>query len=116
MGIKVAKCGGTSLADAEQIKKTKEIIDADPERRYIVVSAPGMRYESDSKVTDLLYLLASHIEQNAPYGQILDLIRDRFLELERELGVDAQIEDEFRDIEAMLNIGVTPDYHASRGE
>jgi aspartate kinase len=116
MGIKVAKFGGTSLADAEQIKKTKGIIDADPERRYIVVSAPGTRYEGDSKVTDLLYLLVSHIEQNAPYGQILDLIRDRFLELERGLGVDARIEAEFNDLEATLNTGATPDYIASRGE
>jgi aspartate kinase len=116
MGVKVAKFGGISFADTEQIKKMKEIIDSDPERRYIVASAPGMRYEGDSKVTDLLYLLVSHIEQNAPYGQILDLIKDRFLELERGLGVDAQIGDEFNDLEAMLNVGVTPDYIASRGE
>jgi aspartate kinase len=116
MGIKVAKFGGTSLADAEQIRKTKEIIDADPERRYIVASAPGMRHDDDSKVTDLLYLLSSHIEQHAPYGQILDLIRERFVGLEKDLGVEAQIEEEFRDFEALLKVGVTPDYIASRGE
>jgi aspartate kinase len=116
MGIKVAKFGGTSLADAEQIKKTKSIIDADPERRYIVASAPGARYDGDSKVTDLLYLLVSHIEQNAPYGQILDLIRDRFLEIERSLGVDARIEQEFAELEATLSSETEPDYIASRGE
>ncbi|MDR3225160.1 MAG: aspartate kinase [Clostridiales Family XIII bacterium] len=116
MGIKVAKFGGTSLADADQIRKTKQIIEADPERRYIVASAPGKRFDSDSKVTDLLYLLHSHIEQNAPYGQILDLIRNRFLELESDLGVDAQIEEEFADLEAMLKLDVTACYIASRGE
>jgi aspartate kinase len=116
MGIKVAKFGGTSLADAAQFRKTKAIVEADPERRYVVASAPGKRFDSDSKVTDLLYLLSSHIEQNAPYGQILDLIKNRFLDLEDELGVDAQIEAEFKDLEAMLEVGVTADYIASRGE
>ncbi|MDR0596390.1 MAG: aspartate kinase [Clostridiales Family XIII bacterium] len=116
MSIKVAKFGGTSLADAEQIRKTKQIIDADPERRFIVASAPGKRFESDSKVTDLLYLLHSHIEQNAPYGQILDLIKNRFLVLEEELGVDAGMDKEFRDFETNLEKGATADYIASRGE
>ena len=41
MGIKVAKFGGSSVADGIQLTKTKQIIEADPERRYIVVSAPG---------------------------------------------------------------------------
>ncbi|MDR0519956.1 MAG: aspartate kinase [Clostridiales Family XIII bacterium] len=116
MSIKTAKFGGTSLANAEQIRKTKQIIDADPERRYIVVSAPGKRFESDSKVTDLLYLLHSHIEQNAPYGQILDLIKNRFLVLEEELGVDAGMDKEFRAFEEKLETGATVDYIASRGE
>jgi aspartate kinase len=116
MNIKVAKFGGTSLADADQIRKTKQIIDADEGRRYIIVSAPGKRSEDDSKVTDLLYLLATHIEQHAPYGQILDLLRTRFIELEQGLGVDSGIAEEFDDFAAMLKIGVTTDYIASRGE
>ena len=41
MEIKVAKFGGTSLADAVQIAKVKKIIEADPARRYLVPSAPG---------------------------------------------------------------------------
>lgn len=41
MGIKVAKFGGSSVADGIQLTKTKQIIDRDPDRRYIVVSAPG---------------------------------------------------------------------------
>ena len=52
MGVKVAKFGGSSVADAIQMKKVKEIISADPERRYIVVSAPGKRFAEDSKLTD----------------------------------------------------------------
>ena len=43
------------MADHLQIAKAKEIIQANPKRRYVVVSAPGRRFERDNKVTDLLY-------------------------------------------------------------
>ena len=61
MGIKVTKFGGSSVADAIQLNKMKDIILADPDRKYVVVSAPGKRYEQDNKVTDLLYLCKTHI-------------------------------------------------------
>ena len=61
MGIKVAKFGGSSVADGIQLTKTKEIIEHDPDRRYIVVSAPGKRYDGDNKITDLLYLCKTHM-------------------------------------------------------
>ena len=54
MGVKVAKFGGSSVADGIQLAKIKEIIKKGPERRYVVVSAPGKRYEGDNKITDLL--------------------------------------------------------------
>ena len=53
--IKVAKFGGSSLADAAQFRKVKEIVESDPARRYVVPSAPGRRSSGDEKVTDLLY-------------------------------------------------------------
>ncbi|MDR2486914.1 MAG: aspartate kinase [Clostridiales Family XIII bacterium] len=115
-GIKVAKFGGSSLADAIQIRKMKEIVTADPERRYVVVSAPGKRFDTDNKVTDLLYLLKAHLDQNAPYEQVLGVIKDRFLGIERELGVDAGIGEAFEEIEGHIRPGVSADYLASRGE
>ena len=54
--IVVAKFGGTSVADAAQLRKISTIIRNNPERRFIVVSAPGKRFPEDIKVTDLLYL------------------------------------------------------------
>ena len=54
--LKVAKFGGSSLAGAEQFKKVKDIIEADPGRMCVVVSAAGKRDKKDSKITDLLYL------------------------------------------------------------
>ena len=56
--MKVTKFGGSSLADATQIKKVCDILLSDEERRVIVVSAPGKRFSSDIKVTDLLIALA----------------------------------------------------------
>ena len=53
MATKVVKFGGSSLADAKQIQKAAAIIKADPERRYVVPSAPGKRFSDDIKVTDM---------------------------------------------------------------
>ena len=44
---KTVKFGGSSLADAAQFQKVKEIILSDSDRRYVVVSAPGKRYKGD---------------------------------------------------------------------
>ena len=54
-GIKVVKFGGSSLADAEHFRKVADIINSDPERRFVVASAPGKRNSDDEKVTDMLY-------------------------------------------------------------
>ena len=57
--LKVSKFGGSSLASGEQVRRVCDIITADPERRLIVVSAPGKRHSQDIKVTDLLIAAAS---------------------------------------------------------
>jgi aspartate kinase len=57
--MKVCKFGGTSLANAEQIRKVCDIVLSDPERRIMIVSAPGKRTREDIKVTDLLIALAN---------------------------------------------------------
>ncbi len=116
MGIKVAKFGGSSVADAIQIEKTRKIIEADPDRRYIVVSAPGKRFDEDTKVTDLLYLCKTHIEHNLPYEQLFQVVCDRYKVTEVNLGIQANIQDYLRDIKKNLEKGTTTDYVASRGE
>jgi aspartate kinase len=116
MGVLVAKFGGSSVADGIQIRKIHQIIESNKDRRYVVVSAPGKRYDGDNKVTDLLYLLHSHAEHNAPYEQLFQVIKERFLGMEADLGVDVGIADEFDEIEKALLAGVSVDYFASRGE
>ncbi len=116
MGIKVAKFGGSSVADAIQIRKLRDIVTADEAIRYVVVSAPGKRYADDSKVTDLLYLCKTHIEHKIPYEQIFQVIYDRFMAVEADLGVDVGIKEELRTIKKNIEEGASVDYIASRGE
>lgn len=116
MGIKVAKFGGSSVADAIQIGKTKSIIEADPQRKYIVVSAPGKRFDGDTKVTDLLYLCKTHIEHNLPYEQLFQVVCDRYKVTEVNLNVNVDIQKYLDEIRKNLEKGTTADYVASRGE
>lgn len=116
MGIKVAKFGGSSVADAIQLAKTKDIILADPERRYVVVSAPGKRYNEDNKITDLLYLLKTHMEHNLPYEQVFQVICDRFTAMALNLGAQVDLTKEFAAIIEKMRAGASADYIASRGE
>ena len=116
MGVKVAKFGGSSVADALQIGKIKNIIENDPDIHYVVVSAPGKRFSDDSKVTDLLYLCKARIEHNLPYQQIFQVICDRFMAVEVNLGVNVGLKAAFEEIRKNLEAGASADYIASRGE
>ncbi len=116
MGIKVAKFGGSSVADGIQLTKTKEIIREDPDRKYIVVSAPGKRYEGDNKITDILYLCKTHIEHNLPYDQLFQVVVDRYMAVEINLGVKVDLLKYFERIRENLRKNPSADYIASRGE
>lgn len=116
MGIKVAKFGGSSVADGIQLTKTKEIIRHDPDRKYIVVSAPGKRFEGDSKITDILYLCKTHIEHNLPYDQLFQVVADRYMAVEINLGVKVDLLKHFDEIRENLRKNPSADYIASRGE
>lgn len=116
MGIKVAKFGGSSVADGIQLTKTKQIIEQDPDRRYIVVSAPGKRFDGDNKITDLLYLCKTHIDHNLPYDQIFQVVADRYMAVEVNLGIDVDLLKYFDEIRENLKNNPSADYIASRGE
>ncbi|MDD6311231.1 MAG: aspartate kinase [Firmicutes bacterium] len=116
MGLKVAKFGGSSVADAIQINKIKDIVEGDDAIKYVVVSAPGKRFKDDSKVTDLLYLCKTHIEHKIPYEQIFQVISDRYIAVEANLGVDVDAKGELQEIRRNIEAGASVDYIASRGE
>ncbi|WP_303857588.1 aspartate kinase [Aminicella lysinilytica] len=116
MGVKVAKFGGSSVADGIQLTKTKAIINADPDRKFVVVSAPGKRFESDNKITDLLYLCQTHMEQNIPYDQVFQVVTDRFAAVKMNLNIDVDLQTHFDAIHEQMKQETTSDYIASRGE
>ncbi len=89
--MKVAKFGGTSVADAGQILKIFDIVKADPDRRIIVVSAPGKRHKADTKVTDLLIACAEAMLRHGAADAELAAIVARFAEIQRELGVPESV-------------------------
>lgn len=116
MSIKVAKFGGSSVSDAIQLAKVKNIVESSPDRRYVVVSAPGKRFDEDNKVTDLLYLCKAHIDHNVPFDQVFQVICDRYTAIEVNLGIDVNLQQHFDEIKENIKAGASEDYIASRGE
>ncbi|MCI5698013.1 MAG: aspartate kinase [Clostridiales bacterium] len=116
MDIKVAKFGGSSVADSIQIVKTRDIILQDEGRNYIIVSAPGKRYDGDNKITDLLYLCKTHRDHNLPWEQLFEVVVDRFVAVEHKLGIDGVLDEHFDIIREKINTGSSTEYIVSRGE
>ena len=115
--MKVVKFGGSSMADAGQYRKIREILMADPERRVVVVSAAGKRFSGDHKITDLLYLCHAHTQYGVDCSNIFEMIRSRYLEIRDELGIKLDLESEFSALKSGLDRKmVSQDELASRGE
>jgi aspartate kinase len=112
----VSKFGGTSLADATQFRKVRSIVESDKRRSIIVPSAPGKRVPSDAKLTDLLYLCQQTASIGSGFDQVFERIRERFLEIERDLGVKAGMAGHLDHLEEAIGRGVSKDHVASRGE
>ena len=113
--IKITKFGGSSVADAEQFRKVKSIIDADPSRRFVVISAAGKRHKKDNKITDLLYLCHSHVLYHVDPSPLLKTITDRFFEIKEALGLSTHIEEEIAEFGKKLP-DMSVDEIVSRGE
>ena len=103
---KVVKFGGSSLASAEQFKKVGDIIKADPERRYVVPSAPGKRSPRDTKVTDMLYNLYDSVSDDRSFSEVLKNIRARYDEIINGLGIKLDLSAEFKMLHCTLNKNV----------
>jgi len=116
MGVKVAKFGGTSVADARQLRKVQAIVRGDSERRIVVVSAPGKRTSQDVKITDLLYRIHDGVRKGQPIDDMFNTLADRYREIVRELGVPVEIEKELANVREGIPSSSAPDYTASRGE
>ena len=115
MGIKVAKFGGTSLADASAFRRVRDIVLSDPARRYVVPSAPGKRFPEDVKITDMLYQCYKLAQRKEPYAPVFDKIAERFIGIARDLALDFDLSPMLEET-CQLIATASPDYAASRGE
>ena len=115
--MKVVKFGGSSMADAGQYRKIRDILLADPDRRVVIVSAAGKRNKQDHKITDLLYLCYAHTQYGVDCSGVFEMITSRYREIARDLGLSIDLEPEFAALKAKLdNKTITQDELASRGE
>lgn len=114
--IKVVKFGGSSLADAGQFRKAADIVLADPNRRFVVASAPGKRFSEDIKITDMLYACYDKAAKGYDFTEDFSAIEKRYNEIISELGLDISLDKEFERIKSAFAHMAGRDYAASRGE
>ena len=115
--MKVVKFGGSSMADAGQYRKIRDILLADPERKVVIVSAAGKRFKDDHKITDLLYLCHAHTQYGVDCSQVFDMIAQRYIQIRDDLGIELDLETEFAALKQRVNAkAVSQDELASRGE
>lgn len=130
----VSKFGGSSLSDAGQFRRVKEIINKKDDRNVIVVSAPGKRNPYDIKVTDLLIkasesnekinnidkeiLRLSKVknEEIEIKNKILEKIGERFYEIVDDLDLNKNIKKEIDDCIISVSESLNKDFNLSRGE
>lgn len=112
----VCKFGGSSVADAVQISKTQAIVKANPDRRIVVVSAPGKRDKEDDKITDLLYKCHNLASNGKDITAVWDKIRNRYLQIATVLDITSDLKEELITIKSRLMDKCSSDYAASRGE
>lgn len=113
----VSKFGGSSVADADQIRKVKAILESDERRRIAIVSAPGKRQKGDEKITDLLYKCNSLVQKGLTCRPVFNEISKRFVQIAQKLKIDdKKLSERLDDIRCKIDAGRGADYAASRGE
>ncbi|MDE7202314.1 MAG: aspartate kinase [Lachnospiraceae bacterium] len=116
MSKKVVKFGGSSLASAEQFVKVGNIIHADDDRKFVVPSAPGKRFDKDTKVTDMLYACYALAERDHNFNAEMAQIEKRYQEIIDGLKLDLDLSSEFDRIIDNFKRKAGSNYAASRGE
>ena len=114
--VVVVKFGGSSMANAGQFQKVKNIVNANKDRKIVVVSAAGKRNSEDTKLTDLLFLLHAHLKYQVSYTNVMKMIEDRFYDIKNELNLSFDLDKELSDLKATLNKNTNQDFLVSRGE
>ncbi|MDD6241016.1 MAG: aspartate kinase [Eubacteriales bacterium] len=114
---KVAKFGGSSLADASKFQKVKDIVLKDRDIHYVVVSALGKRDKKDNKITDLLYLVYQHAKYHVNFSSLWEEIEKRYLSVASALNLAIDLRPEFEKLLSPLKEGkIKEEELVSRGE
>ena len=114
--LKVVKFGGSSMADAAQLRKVRDIILSDPARTAVVVSAAGKRFSGDHKLTDLLYLCYAHLQYGVSCDSVFEMVRTRLLEIRDDLHLNVDLESDLAALRQRMETGISQDELVSRGE
>lgn len=114
--LKVVKFGGSSMADAAQYAKVRQIVLGDPSRRVVVVSAAGKSATDDHKITDLLYLCDAHLRYGVNCDAVFGLVEARYTAIRDALGLKTDVAGILRQLREQMDRGITQDALVSRGE
>jgi aspartate kinase len=113
----VSKFGGSSVADAKQIQKVKAIVESDPKRQIIIVSAPGKRNKDDEKVTDMLYACNTMVQQGYSCRELFKKVATRYTNILSDLKMDQKpFIPVLEEVRQLIDAGHGAEYAASRGE
>lgn len=120
----VSKFGGSSVANAGQIEKVRQIVAQDDNRRHVVVSAPGKDADDSEKITDHLFNIATDGDHFQAKGkdisakQSYERVVGKFKTLVDDLAVDGDdiIDDLENDLTSNISDKKRIDFFASRGE
>lgn len=111
----VSRFGGNAALNSNEARKAAEIIRSNPDRRYVIVSAPGPSL-NELGITDLLYICHSGFSNHENCDEMLAKISERYSEIVSGLGIDFDVGAEMSALRKSLEFGMNLDYIGSRGE
>lgn len=104
------------MADGNVMRRVKNIIESDKERKFVVVSAPGKRFSGDTKITDLLYDCFEELKKCGSVTKSFSAVRARFQSIVKELGISFGVDKILDETERAIVKNNSEDFTASRGE
>lgn len=100
----VCKFGGSSVATSEKIQQIIKILQQNPLRRCVVLSAPGKAPSYPGKVTDLLITASKKALAEEDCSQVIKQITDRFISIYQPLNLpEEKIKKILSDIDRRLS-------------
>lgn len=106
----ICKFGGSSVSTSEKLQQIVKIMGLNPQRRCIVLSAPGKALGFSIKVTDLLIDATQRALKGEDYSGILGDIKKRFFSIFEPLKVPvAKIQEILSDLD--IRLSSSKDHH-----